>query len=126
MRKKAFTVAIVLLVLVAGPLAAPRTGVVDPSPPDTAQDRYRIYHPAGSPRRLLVLLPGYGRDVDSFDPSSGSTPSTLPSRLASHGVATIVAVPVAATLYVDDSRFGSSTISLQRFFDDTVSRRNAW
>lgn len=68
---------------------------------------YRIYAPAGKATSLLVLLPGYGGNPDSFDPSSGFTPSTLPARLAQHGVMTLVAVPNSETLYETDKALGA-------------------
>lgn len=97
--------AILLLCLADAPLAAQETG---------AAARYRVYAPAGKATSVLVLLPGYGDDADGFDPSSGSTPSTLPARLAEHGVATIVAVPRGDTLYETDKALGALDSLLAR------------
>lgn len=72
-----------------------------PTPGDTLGNSYRVHEPAGRPRGLLVLLPGYGSDVNGFT-SSSYTPSTLPARMAAHDVLTIVAVPQAETLYESD------------------------
>ena len=78
-----------------------RSEVIRRTPGDTINDSYRVYRPAGRAAALLVLLPGYGGDVDSYAPGSGYTPSTLPRRLAERGIATIVAVPASETLYAD-------------------------
>jgi pimeloyl-ACP methyl ester carboxylesterase len=64
-----------------------------------SREQYRVYRPSGEVRGALVLLPGYGDDSDGFEPTSPSTPSTLPARLAEHGILTLVAVPVRETLY---------------------------
>lgn len=72
------------------------------NPADTVGNVYRIHAPPNPPRAMLVLLPGYGDDVDTFDPSTGYTPSTLPARLAEHGVLTMVAVTDPETLYESD------------------------
>ena len=61
-----------------------------------SREQYRVYRPSGEVRGALVLLPGYGDDSDGFEPTS---PSTLPARLAEHGILTLVAVPVRETLY---------------------------
>ncbi|HEU4557657.1 MAG TPA: hypothetical protein VFS20_07395 [Longimicrobium sp.] len=91
-----------LAALAAAPLPAQRTEVVRRDPADSVANRYRVHAPAGQPRALLVLLPGYGGDVNSFEPTSGYSPSTLPARLAAQGVLTIVAVPHPETLYETD------------------------
>jgi acetyl esterase/lipase len=67
--------------------------------PADLDDRYRAYAPQGEVRGVLVLLPGYGGNPASFDPTSAQSPSTLPARLAERGVLTIVAVPESQTLY---------------------------
>ena len=41
--------------------------------------------------------------MEAFDAGSRSTPSTLPARLARHGVLTITAVPSSTTLYETDA-----------------------
>jgi thioesterase domain-containing protein len=87
----------------AQPAAVVRSEVIRRTPGDTINDSYRVYRPAGRATALLVLLPGYGGDVDSYAPESGYTPSTLPQRLAAHGIATVVAVPASETLYADAS-----------------------
>jgi hypothetical protein len=91
-----------LAALAAAPLAGQPTEVVRRDPADSVGNRYRIHAPAGPPRALLVLLPGYGGSVDSFEPGSGYTPSTLPARLGGEGVLTLVAVPHPETLYETD------------------------
>jgi pimeloyl-ACP methyl ester carboxylesterase len=83
------------------PLQGQRTRVVHRTPGDTLANSYRIYEPVGRTRGLLVLLPGYGSDVNGFAATS-YTPSTLPERMARHGVLTIVAVPQVETLYESD------------------------
>ncbi len=88
--------------LAAAPLSAQSTEVVRRDPADSVANRYRVHVPAGQPRALLVLLPGYGGGVNSYEPSSGYTPSTLPARLAARGVLTMIAVPHPETLYEDD------------------------
>ncbi len=95
--------AFLLLVLLFGaaPLQGQRTEVVRRTPGDTLGNTYRAHEPSGTPRGLLVLLPGYGSGVDGFAPSS-YTPSTLPARMAKQNVLTIVAVPEADTLYETD------------------------
>jgi hypothetical protein len=93
----------------AGRGSAARTGlvteVVSRVPGDTVGNRYRAHLPAALPRGRargpLVLLPGYGGDVDGYDPAGRDLPSTLPARLAARGVATVVAVPHPGTLYAD-------------------------
>lgn len=92
-----------LATLAAAPLPAQRTEVVRRDPADSVANRYRVHVPAGQPRALLVLLPGYGGDVNSFEPSSGYSPSTLPARLGGQGVLTMVAVPHPETLYESDA-----------------------
>jgi surfactin synthase thioesterase subunit len=67
--------------------------------PSDLNDRYRVYPPQGEVSGVLVLLPGYGGNPDSFDPTSAQSPSTLPSQLAERGVLTLVAVPESQTLY---------------------------
>jgi poly(3-hydroxybutyrate) depolymerase len=95
--------AILVLCLATVPLLAQEAGA--------AGARYRIYAPAGQATSLLVLLPGYGDDADGFDPSSGSTPSTLPARLAEQGVVTVVAVPRSDTLYETDKALGARVVA---------------
>jgi len=92
MHQRLLGVCTLLLLLLAGaPLGAQETlAVATP---------YRIYLPSGEVQGALVLLPGYGGDADSFDPSSSFTPSSLPGRLAAHGILTVVAVPGSETLY---------------------------
>jgi pimeloyl-ACP methyl ester carboxylesterase len=83
------------------PALAQGSAAVYRTPGDSAQDAYRI-HPAGiRPIGLLVLLPGFGGDINSFA-ADGFTPSELPERLSPVGVTTIVAVPHAETLYMDE------------------------
>lgn len=79
-----------------------RSEVVRRTPGDSVDNGYRAYLPSGRARALLVLLPGYPADVNSFEPT-GSEPSTLPARLAAAGIATIVAVTTSRTLYADDA-----------------------
>jgi hypothetical protein len=86
---------LLVLLLSGTPLLAQST----PAAPLTPSEQYRIYLPTGEIEGALVLLPGYGNDPDSFDPSSPSTPSTLPADLGEHGFLTLVAVPVPETLY---------------------------
>lgn len=92
---------VILLVLGATPLQGQRTEVVRRTPGDTIGNSYRVHEPTGTPQGLLVLLPGYGSDVDGFAASS-YTPSMLPARMAEQNVLTIVAVPDAETLYASD------------------------
>ncbi|HEX8695691.1 MAG TPA: hypothetical protein VF746_24970 [Longimicrobium sp.] len=98
--------------LAAAPLQGQRSEVVHRTPGDTLRNSYRVYHPAGAPRALLVLLPGWGSGVDSFS-AGGFTPSTLPARMAERGVLTIVALPAAETLYAGDEPL--------RILDDIVA-----
>lgn len=81
--------------------AVERTEVVHRTPGDTLNDSYRVYLPGSRPRAVVVLLPGYGGTVDDFQPD-GFTPSSLPARLAGQGIATVVAVPMSATLFADE------------------------
>lgn len=85
------------------PAAAQTPQVVRRTPGDSVADSYRVYAATGTPRAVLVLLPGWGDDVNAFEPSSGSTPSTLPARLASRGVVTITALPDPETLFETDA-----------------------
>ena len=87
--------ALLVLLLAATPL----TTRGDAGTAVDTRDHYRVYRPSGEVRGALVLLPGYGDDSDAFEPSSPTTPSTLPARLAEHGILTLVAVPVRETLY---------------------------
>jgi hypothetical protein len=103
---RASTVLLVLLGLAPTSLQGQRTEAVYRSPKDTSGNAYRIYLPSGPPQSLLILLPGYGSGIDSYA-SSGYTPSALPKLLAERGVATIVAVPAAGTLYADDRALGT-------------------
>jgi hypothetical protein len=84
--------------------------------PATVSDIYRLYHPSGDVGAVLVLLPGFGGGVSSFDLSSGSTPSTLPTRLAAHGVLTVVAVPNSHTLYASEESTGALDALLSAVF----------
>ena len=70
-------------------LAAQRSEAVYRTPGDSANNAYRIYHAPGTPRALLVLIPGYGSGIDSYS-ASGYTPSTLPERLADRGVVSVL------------------------------------
>ncbi len=83
---------VLLLLLLLLPLhdALAQLGrVVRRSPTNSLLDEYRLYEPRGKPLGLLVLLPGGAATIDEFGPD-GSTPSTLPSRLASVPMVTIV------------------------------------
>jgi hypothetical protein len=60
---------------------------------------YRLYQPAAAVEAVVVLPPGFGGAVDSFELTSPATPSTLPTALATRGVLTVVAVPTSGTLY---------------------------
>ena len=87
--------------MAAQEIAGIRSEVIRRTPGDTVNNSYRVYLPAGRAAALLVLLPGYGDNVDSYAPESRSTPSTLASKLAERGIATVVAVPVSQTFYAD-------------------------
>jgi hypothetical protein len=83
-----------------------RAEVVRRSRVDTVGNSYRAYLPPGRARGLLVLLPGYGSNVDSYELGNGYTPSGLPARLAARGIATAAGAcggnpPVAAVFAVD-------------------------
>jgi dienelactone hydrolase len=95
------------LLLAAGllgvPAAAQAPQVVRRTPGDSVANSYRVYAATGTPRALLVLLPGWGDDLNAFERSSPSTPSTLPARLASRGVVTITALPDPETLFEADA-----------------------
>jgi hypothetical protein len=95
MHRRILVVAALSLVFLT---ATPLVARVQPAPPDPPES-FRVYPPTGEARGALILLPGYGGDANSFDPGSGFTPSTLPARLADHGVLTVVAVPAGETLY---------------------------
>jgi surfactin synthase thioesterase subunit len=86
--------------------------------PASASDTYRLYHPVSDVEAVLVLLPGFGGDVNSFDLSSNSTPSTLPTRLAAHGVLTVVAVPNSRTLYESEESIGALDALLSAIFEE--------
>ncbi|MBA3578374.1 MAG: alpha/beta hydrolase [Gemmatimonadaceae bacterium] len=81
------------------PLLAQTAPAAAPSP----REQYRVYAPKGEVKGALVLLPGYGGDRDSFDPASMVTPSTLPARLAKHGILTLIAVPVRETQFESEA-----------------------
>jgi hypothetical protein len=82
----------------AAPLRETPSAVFHRTPGDTLGNRYRVHLSAGKPQGLLVMLPGYGSDVNGFSAAS-YTPSALPARMARQGVLTVVAVPNPATLY---------------------------
>jgi len=63
--------------------------VIQRAPGDSLLDSYRLYEPIGTPVGLLVLIPGGAGTHDEFGPN-GSTPSTLPHRLAAVPMVTIV------------------------------------
>jgi hypothetical protein len=90
---------------VSGAQAAspPRTEVVHRIPGDTIDHSYRAYLPAGRARALVVLLSGYPGTINGFEPGSSDAPSTLPALLAARGIATVVAVARANTLYADEA-----------------------
>lgn len=94
---------VVAAALVGVPAAAQAPQVVRRTPGDSVANTYRVYAATGTARALLVLLPGWGDDVNAFEPSSRSTPSTLPARLASRGVVTITALPNPETLFETDA-----------------------
>ena len=50
--------------------------------------RYRAYSPVGPARALVVYLPQYGAKLDAWETSS------LPQRLAPHGIVSVVGLPV--------------------------------
>jgi hypothetical protein len=81
----------------------PRTEVVHRIAGDTIDDSYRVYLPAGRARALVVLLSGYPGTIDGFEPGSNDAPSTLPALLAARGIATVVPVARANSLYADET-----------------------
>jgi pimeloyl-ACP methyl ester carboxylesterase len=91
----------ILTTLVVSPSQGQFSGPVHRTAGDTLRNTYRIHSATGPSIGLLVLLPGYGGDLDSFGPD-GYTPSELPALLGEMGVTTVVAVPVDRTLYMDD------------------------
>lgn len=94
-------VALLLLLLLLSPETAlgQVSRVIHRPPGDTLLASYRLYEPVGTPVGLLVLIPGGAGTHDEFGPD-GSTPSTLPHRLAAVPVVTIV--PAAGALWLDD------------------------
>ena len=81
---------LLLMLLVPSEAALAQLGrVVQRRPANILLDSYRLYEPKGKPVGLLVLLPGGAATHDEFGPD-GSTPSTLPARLASVPMVTIV------------------------------------
>jgi hypothetical protein len=87
MRRVAFLLLLLLVPLESTQAQSER--VIQRTPGDTLLDSYRLYEPVGKPVGLLVLLPGGAATHDEFGPH-GSTPSTLPRRLASVPMVTIV------------------------------------
>jgi surfactin synthase thioesterase subunit len=100
MHQRLFGVATLLLGLLAGASLSARE---TPAASTPHGDSFRVYGSGGEVQGALVLLPGYGGDPDSFDPSSAFTPSSLPARLAKHGILTVVLVPASETLYETDA-----------------------
>jgi hypothetical protein len=82
---------LLLLLLLLWPEAAlgQLSRVIRRSPADTLLPSYRLYEPEGTPVGLLVLIPGGAATHDDFGPA-GLTPSTLPRRLATAPIVTIV------------------------------------
>jgi acetyl esterase/lipase len=83
----------------------------------TGSETYRMYHPASDVAAVLVLLPGFGGGVASYELASGATPSTLPTALAARGVLTVVATPTGGTLYATDESVRALDDLLAALFD---------
>jgi hypothetical protein len=76
-----------------------------------------MYHPVSDVAAVLVLLPGFGGGVASYELASGATPSTLPTALTARGVLTIVATPTGGTLYATDESVRALDDLLAALFD---------
>jgi pimeloyl-ACP methyl ester carboxylesterase len=95
---------------------APASSAVPPRM--TGSETYRMYHPDSDVEAVLVLLPGFGGGVASYELESGVTPSTLPAALAARGVLTVVATPTVGTLYETDQSVRALDDLLVALFDD--------
>jgi hypothetical protein len=109
---------VLLLLLTSACAPAPAAeSAREGAPRVTGSETYRMYHPASDVEAVLVLLPGFGGGVASYELASGATPSTLPAALAARGVLTVVATPTGGTLYATEESVRALDDLLAALFD---------